>query len=249
MDPQPRAQPVRGALPPLRGAVITDFKTSSDGKNSSLSYKLGNVVHSVNYADQGNGTWRFEYVQPDGNRLVENYQRRGAVLTPSRPVTKQSGSMVLASRVVSDGGQLPQRYTGSGLGISPPLQWSGVPEGTKSCALSMHHVDREGRSKWYWTLYNIPGNVRSLDENSTSVGVAGNNSINRLLGYAPPHSKGPGAKQYVITLYALSTPLQLEVPPQAVSREVLLTAMQGKVLSAADLHVICISSGSPGVDR
>ena len=32
-----------------------------------------------------------------------------------------------------------------------------------------------------------------------------------LHGYAPPHSKGPGAKTYVFTVYALSAPVRPDV--------------------------------------
>ncbi len=68
----------------------------------------------------------------------------------------------------------------------------------------MHHIDPKGKAKWYWTLYNIPRDVRSLPANVQGIGTLGNNSINGRLGYAPPHSKGPRDKAYVLTLYALS---------------------------------------------
>ena len=69
----------------------------------------------------------------------------------------------------------------------------------------------------------------------TGIGIAGNNSVNRNLGYAPPHSKGPGAKTYFITVYALSAPVQIALPPSQVNRNVLLTAMKDLVLDSAEL--------------
>ena len=66
----------------------------------------------------------------------------------------------------------------------------------------------------------------------------GNNSINRELGYAPPHSKGPGAKIYILTIYALSAPPHLTVSPAEVNREVLLAAMKGKILASSELPVV-----------
>jgi hypothetical protein len=45
-------------------------------------------------------------------------------------------------------------------------------------------------------LYNIPAGVHSLPGNVRGVGVLGNNSVNQKTEYAPPHSKGPGAKNY-----------------------------------------------------
>ncbi|MEZ5433859.1 MAG: hypothetical protein R3F31_22375 [Verrucomicrobiales bacterium] len=64
------------------------------------------------------------------------------------------------------------------------------------------------------------------------------------VGYEPPHSKGPGAKTYVLTLYALSAPLNLTQAPAEVDREVLLSAMQDKVLASSSLRVVHTSSGS-----
>jgi phosphatidylethanolamine-binding protein (PEBP) family uncharacterized protein len=115
------------------------------------------------------------------------------------------------------------------------LEWSGAPAGTKSFAVVMDHFPGPGDVKWYWTLYNIPANVHSLPKNACGIGVAGNNSVNRNLGYAPPHSKGPGAKTYFITVYALSAPLEISLPPASVNRNVLLTAMKDLVLDSAQL--------------
>jgi phosphatidylethanolamine-binding protein (PEBP) family uncharacterized protein len=92
--------------------------------------------------------------------------------------------------------------------------------------------------------YDIPATVQSLPKNVTSVGKLGNNSINGRTEYAPPHSKGPGAKTYIYTVYALSTPPQLTVEPSQVNREVLLAAMQDRILATAELHVVYSRSNS-----
>jgi Raf kinase inhibitor-like YbhB/YbcL family protein len=147
-------------------------------------------------------------------------------------------SLVLRSPEVADGGQLPKEYTGDGSGATLPLEWSGAPTGTRSLAVIMHHIDPEGIAKWYWVLYNISPDTRSLPKNVTGVGTLGNNSINGRVGYAPPHSKGPGAKTYIYTLYALSEPVKLDVEPSAVSRDVLLAAIKGHILASAQLEVV-----------
>ena len=141
----------------------------------------------------------------------------------------------MTSSVVTNGGALPVEFTGDGASASPPLEWSGAPAGTKCFAVIMDHFPGPDDVKWYWTLYNIPANVHSLPKNATGIGAAGNNSVNRNLGYAPPHSKGPGAKTYFITVFALSAPLQIALPPYQVSRNVLLTAMKDLVLDSAEL--------------
>jgi phosphatidylethanolamine-binding protein (PEBP) family uncharacterized protein/Spy/CpxP family protein refolding chaperone len=145
---------------------------------------------------------------------------------------------VLRSPAVADGGQPPSEFTGDGASATLPLEWTGAPVATESFALVMHHIDPEGKAKWYWVLYDIPASARSLPRNVTGVGTLGNNSVNGRTAYAPPHSKGPGAKTYIYTLYALSTPVKLDMPPAQVSREVLLAAMQDKTLAKAELKVV-----------
>ena len=112
------------------------------------------------------------------------------------------------------------------------------PAGTKSFALVMHHIPPDGRVKWYWVLYNIPAATTGLPKNVRDVGLLGNNSINGRTGYAPPHSKGPGPKTYVYTIYALSSPVTIDVDPSQVSRDVLLAAMKDKILASAELRVV-----------
>ena len=164
---------------------------------------------------------------------------------------KQSGSFMLHSSAVADGGTLPVEFTGDGAGATLPLEWTGAPTGTKSYALIMHH-EAPDQTKWYWILYNIPATVQSLPKNVQGVGTLGNNSVNNRTGYAPPHSKGPGAKTYIYTVYALSAPPQLNVSPDRVNRELLLAAMQERILGTAELQVVYTRSsdgnrpGQPG---
>jgi Raf kinase inhibitor-like YbhB/YbcL family protein len=276
VDPQPRSNQLRGAGRPLRGATITGFKSSANGSSGSLQYSVGADHGAINYSETSDGSWKFQYQQPDGSKTEETYhevqrakgERRGDRIklaqgvqniqparqaTPaSRPLPanpKQSGSMTLRSSVVGSNGDLPKKYSGDGEGISPPLEWSGMPSGTKCFALIMHHIDREGLTKCYWTLYNIPASTHSLPENVNGVGTAGSNTINPNIGYAPPHSKGPGRKVYTVTLYALSAPLQITVPPNQVTRDVLLSSMQGKVLVSTELQLAYTRDGNSPADQ
>ena len=103
-----------------------------------------------------------------------------------------------------DNGQFPKEYTCDSSGISPALSWKGRPKGTESYVLTMHHFDPNGNKHVYWVLYNIPANIQSLPSNASGIGSMGINTVNRRNAYAPPCSKGPGPKQYLITLYAVS---------------------------------------------
>lgn len=151
---------------------------------------------------------------------------------------KMAGSFQLTSPAVEDGGMLPLDFTGDGAAATLPLNWSGAPEGTKSFALIMHHIAPD-RTKWYWILYNIPATTSGLPINvSDDVGTRGNNSVNDRAEYAPPHSKGPGRKTYIYTVYALSEPVSFDVAPDRIGRPELLAAMQGRILASAELRTV-----------
>ncbi len=268
VDPQPRADPIREAMRPLRGAKIVGFEAT--GKDAyKLSYDLNGDARAVLYNLKPDGSYLFVFQNGRDGTAQETYTRRSgggarekpepatdnrppAPLAPAQvgapvapPATTQRAGFVLSSPEVADGGALPIDYSGDGTGATLPLDWTGAPAGTKSYALIMHHLDPQGVTKWYWTLYNIPANVAALPKNVRGVGTLGSNSVNREIGYAPPHSKGPGPKTYVLTLYALSDTLAINQPPAEVNREVLLTAIKGKVLASAELHVVYTRGEAP----
>lgn len=163
----------------------------------------------------------------------------GAVdlVAAAKPTNSAATSFTLTSPVVQDGAALPTEFTGDGARVSPPLAWTNVPKGTVSLALVMHHLDPEGKTKIYWLMTDIDPKTTSVAKNATDFGKMGLSTVRHRVEYAPPHSKGPGLKKYVLTLFALSTKLNLADAAQPVTIEALLPAMKGKVLGAADLNV------------
>ncbi|GEP41379.1 hypothetical protein BGE01nite_06700 [Brevifollis gellanilyticus] len=182
-----------------------------------------------------------EKMKPGGGGGERGGKGQNFVALPDQP-RSSDGKFMLTSPVVEDLQALPTEFTGDGDGdgISPPLMWSGAPAGTQGYALIMDHVTPDGDRKWYWTVYDIPGSASSLPKNMTDVGKLGT-GFKGEIGYEPPHSKGPGAKTYVITLYALSGPLKVAGKP---GREELITAMNGKVLASSSLRVVHSSGGA-----
>jgi phosphatidylethanolamine-binding protein (PEBP) family uncharacterized protein len=144
---------------------------------------------------------------------------------------------VLTSPTMEEGGELPTEHTCDGGSATPPLEWSGAPDGTVGYAIAMHHVPGPGDTHWYWRLWNIPADVTSVETNTKEAGDIGTNSVNGANEYAPPCSQGPGEKTDTFTVYALST--QPDLPePSMVTLEVLLDAIDGDVLDSAELNVI-----------
>ena len=44
-------------------------------------------------------------------------------------------TLLITSAAFTQGHPIPKKYTGEGVDVSPPLSWSGLPEGTKELAL------------------------------------------------------------------------------------------------------------------
>lgn len=45
----------------------------------------------------------------------------------------------IVSPAFTSGDRIPKRYTSEGKNISPPLEWSGLPSGTKQLAMTRMH--------------------------------------------------------------------------------------------------------------
>ena len=78
VDPQPRAEPVRPPLPPMRDAKITDFIETKPG-SYRLTYDVRGKKGTVSYTLASNGSVAFEFVSPDGSTTAEEFSpnRRG----------------------------------------------------------------------------------------------------------------------------------------------------------------------------
>lgn len=131
---------------------------------------------------------------------------------------------VLSSPAFGAGEFYPVEFTGDGEGVSPPLSWKGAPKGTRSFALTLWHLPGPGGpEKSYWVLYNIPAAAHCLPKNVRGIGKTGYNDKNQT-NYDPMKSKGPGAKEYHVTLYALSA--EPRFTQEKVTRSELLNAIR-----------------------
>lgn len=137
----------------------------------------------------------------------------------------------------ANNGNYPKLYTCDSLGIAPALKWSNAPAATMSYAVTMHHIPPTGDKHVYLVLYNIPSSVTSISENSKTIGVFGINTVDGKTTYTPPCSQGPGAKIYVLTVYALSGAPVISVPSTQVTMDILLAGMKGKILDSTSMNV------------
>jgi Raf kinase inhibitor-like YbhB/YbcL family protein len=148
--------------------------------------------------------------------------------------------MKLSSRAFSEQGEIPSLYTCQGKDVSPPLGWSGLPEGTKSLALIVDDPDAPDpaapKRTWvHWVLYDIPPTTTGLDEAMTAARLPpgtreGTNDWNRT-GYGGP-CPPIGRHRYFFKLYALDTVLPDLGPARKAELE---KAMEGHVLAKTEL--------------
>jgi Raf kinase inhibitor-like YbhB/YbcL family protein len=148
-----------------------------------------------------------------------------------------SMNLKIYSSAFEDGGMIPSKYTCDGADISPPLAWSGLPEGTKSIAIINDDPDAPMGTWVHWVIYNIPPTAKGLAEDIKRVEklpdgtLQGKNSWGRI-GYGGPCPPG-GTHRYFFKIFALDKMLNLK--PGA-TKEELLTAMKGHILAQAQFY-------------
>ena len=144
--------------------------------------------------------------------------------------------MKLSSSAFNEGSPIPKKYTCDGMNISPPLQWSFLPEGTKTIAIICDDPDAPTGTWVHWVLYNLPGNINELPENippsiTLPNGARQGRNDSGKTGYIGPCPPG-GTHRYFFKIYALSVQLQVE---ENITKSGLLNAMKEHILSEAQL--------------
>lgn len=139
--------------------------------------------------------------------------------------------MEIQSSAFHQGDLIPSQYTCTGENISPPLSWTGVPEGTKSIALITDDPDAPMGTWVHWVYYDIPAHFSGLKEhipkgNKPSTGGTQGMNDSHSIGYDGPCPPS-GTHRYYFKAYALD--IFLNLSPGASKRE-LLDAMQGHIL-------------------
>src|SRR5262249_62034069 len=144
------------------------------------------------------------------------------------PVAHAAGAFKLESPTIKPGATLTEAQVANTFGctgrnISPALQWSGAPAGTKSFAVTLYDPDAPtGSGWWHWVVFNIPASATSLPEGAGTAdgsklpeGAAQGRTDFGSPGFGgacPP----PGDKphRYIFTAFALKTD-KIDVPADA----------------------------------
>ena len=158
---------------------------------------------------------------------------------------KADGVFSLTSPSFKDGERLATKNAGNnksnpncvGENISPALNWSNPPEGTKSYALLM--FDPEGRPPGgvsHWVAYGIPAAVTGFAEGEVSKAsdkyVGGKSTLN-LPSYWGPCTPPGAPHHYTFTLIA--TDLEPTALKEGMTRDEVIKALDGHAKGATGL--------------
>ncbi|MEJ2154500.1 MAG: YbhB/YbcL family Raf kinase inhibitor-like protein [Desulfobacteraceae bacterium] len=145
-------------------------------------------------------------------------------------------TLTITSTAFEDGGPMAAKYTCEGSDTSPPLQWGGIPEGTRSLALIVDDPDAPDPAApkmtyVHWVLYNLPPDSQGLPEGTRTDSLPagtleGLNDWQRT-GYGGP-CPPIGRHRYFHKLYALDAVLDDLGRP---TKDQLLKAMEGHVIA------------------
>jgi Raf kinase inhibitor-like YbhB/YbcL family protein len=150
---------------------------------------------------------------------------------------KGEEKMQLHSNDFREGGDIPSKDTCDSSDLSPSLEWSDAPSGTKSFALICDDPDAPVGTWVHWVIYNLPGNINKLgsgiptNNKLTNGALQGVNDFHRM-GYGGPCPPGGSSHRYFFKLYALNTVLALN---SGATKSQLLKAMNGHVLEETSL--------------
>src|SRR6202162_440612 len=158
---------------------------------------------------------------------------------------RAQGVFTLSSPDFKDGERLALKNAGNnkanpnclGENVSPTLNWSNPPAGTRSFALLM--FDPEGRPPGgvsHWVAYGIPVAVTGFAEGAVSGPsdkyIGGKNTLN-LANYFGPCTPPGAPHHYILTLIA--TDLEFTALQPGLTRDELLKALDGHAKGATGL--------------
>jgi Raf kinase inhibitor-like YbhB/YbcL family protein len=131
---------------------------------------------------------------------------------------------------------IPTKYARDGENLSPPLKWTGAPEGTRSFALTCEDPGAPSGTFRHWAIANIPADRKGISEGTGATAEevsttprdvfdSARNDFGRT-GYdgpAPPH--GDGVHHYHFKVAALDIDA-LEISPGETAEELWRAARQ-----------------------
>ena len=153
------------------------------------------------------------------------------------PLRAGQGAIAVTSLAFVDHGPLPALYTADGDGVSPPLQWSGVPEAATSVVLIVEDADSPTPHPLVHAIaVGLAPQEGSLREGALADDVdtpaearLGRNSYLQH-GWLPPDPPpGHGRHRYAFQVFALGGDEPL---PDAPGRDALVDVLEARAIAS-----------------
>ena len=179
---------------------------------------------------------------PDALGHALRGQRAGLDKTAFQAVDLRAGmaAITVSSLAFADHAPIPERYTADGPGMSPPLQWTGVPQGAASLALIVEDADAPTPQPLVHAIVvGLDGGDGALAEaalpsadNDGSGLHVGRNSYLQAAWLPPDPPPGHGVHRYAFQLFALTAGATFDSTP---GRDAVLAAIKEHGLASGCL--------------
>jgi len=204
-------------------------------RKNTKAHTLGEVrLYVIRWAQEQRLAWSGDEISDVSIYLYESFYL-------NKP--KSGGdtmSLMISSSAFAHNGEIPARYSCDGDDISPQINWSGLPSGTKSLVLIVDDPDAPDpaapKMTWvHWVVYNLPPESTGLPEAVTEKGLPAG-TLQGLNDWKRTRFGGPcppiGRHRYFHKLYALDILLTDLNNPSKLQLE---KAMQGHILEQVEM--------------
>jgi hypothetical protein len=179
---------------------------------------------------------------PDAVGHALRGQRAGLDKIAFQAVDLRAGmaSLIVSSLAFADHAPIPARYTADGAGVSPPLQWRGVPADAASLALIVEDADAPTPQPLVHAIVvdleaadgALAEAARPSNENEGSGVRVGRNSYLQTAWLPPDPPPGHGVHRYAFQLFALTAGAAFDGTP---GRDAVLEAIKEHGLASGCL--------------
>jgi Raf kinase inhibitor-like YbhB/YbcL family protein len=142
----------------------------------------------------------------------------------------------LSSRAFANEASIPDVHSKKGGNISPPLEWTGVPDQTRSLVLIVDDPDAPKGLFTHWIVYGLNPRTTSLAERQPVTSELPDGARQGVNGFGESGYGGPqppsGTHRYFFHLYALDTDTDM---PAGLTRQEIDGAIEGHVIEEATL--------------
>jgi len=172
-----------------------------------------------------------------GHALREQRAGMDATVIRQLDLRQGTGAIQVASMAFVDHGPIPELFTADGDGTSPPLHWTGVPEGSAGVVVLVEDADSPTPHPLVHAIaVDLPGQDGKLHDGDLN--EQGEPSVRARLGrhsllgigWLPPDPPpGHGLHHYVFQVYALSQTVRWDTHP---GRDAVIETLQAHAVAS-----------------